>query len=100
MTKTQPVAPALVPWPAVIAELKAAGLTYVEIAEACGLTRQTVARMAAGETVDPLFSAGTLILEILERVRNPTSKESLAEQLKAKASARFASLVSPGNAGG
>lgn len=90
----------LVPWPTVIAEIKKAGLTYVDIAEACGLTRQTVAKMAAGETVDPVFSSGTLILELLERVRNTKAKENLAEQLKAKAAARFSTLVSPAESGG
>ncbi len=100
MTETQTAPAGLVPWPAVIAELKKSGLTYVDIAEACGLTRQTVAKMAAGETVDPVFSAGTLILELLERVRNPKAKENLAEQLKAKASARFSSLIAPSDSGG
>lgn len=100
MTAPQVKPAGLVPWPAVIAEIKAAGLTYVDIAEACGITRQTVAALAKGETDDPVFSRGTLILELLERVRNPKAKENLRDQLLAKASARFSTLVSPLTPGG
>lgn len=59
-------------WPRVIAELRGAGLTQVEISRLCNTAQNNISRLSKGETLEPAHSLGERILSLHRACLSPS----------------------------
>lgn len=52
------------PWPQIIADLRASGLTQSEIARLTDAPQNNISRLARGETLDPAYTQGKRIVDL------------------------------------
>ena len=65
-------------WKTILADLRAAKVTQAQIAQQCGCAQTTISSLATGDTHQPIWPTGVMLLALHKKAQRKTRKTTSA----------------------